>query len=158
MNFLSPKSLAFYAGSIVAVVALFTIATSYGETHLQAPRKIEGRYPLPATLPGCLQSKQLVLSVQQSGIYLTAALIPTDATENAARIAEDRPALTGRWTNEQLTLTGAIAHLPTCQGTATIQGSVTNDILNGTLQLSTVPGETAISAQRETPKNTDKER
>ena len=61
------KSLAFYAGSIGFVVALFSFATAYGEANLKAPNKLEGRYRIAAqSLPGCLKADALILTIQQS--------------------------------------------------------------------------------------------
>jgi hypothetical protein len=108
----STKSLIFYGGSVLAVIALFSAATSYGVANLKAPRKIDGRYLLQAgSLPGCLQGRAIVLSIQQSGVYITGSLLPTDASEQAVRIAEERPSLSGHWENQQSAVqTGTIIY------------------------------------------------
>jgi hypothetical protein len=69
----SGKLLAFYIGTIAAVVALFGVVTAYGEKKLVAPPNIAGRYRVKAAnLPLCLRDRDLHL--QQSGAYLTATL------------------------------------------------------------------------------------
>jgi hypothetical protein len=76
----SKKLLAFYIGTIAAVVALFGAVTAYGEKNLVAPPNIAGRYRVKAAnLPPCLRDRDLHL--QQSGAYLTASF-----TGNAAQL------------------------------------------------------------------------
>lgn len=146
----SPKSLAFYGVAIGSVVTLFTVTTRYGEASLQAPRTIEGSYGIAAnTLPGCLGDRPLNLAVQQSGIYLTGTLLPTDVDERTARIAKERPALTGRWNNEQLTLAGPLTHLSNCTGTIQIQGTIQQDKLTGAAQLDAASPAASFTAQRQ---------
>jgi hypothetical protein len=84
----SGKLLAFYIGTITAVVALFGAVTAYGEKNLVAPPNIAGRYRLKiAALPTCLRDRDLHL--QQSGAFLTATM-PNPTPE--AKL----PQLTGR--------------------------------------------------------------
>ncbi|NJM44919.1 MAG: hypothetical protein HC860_01150 [Alkalinema sp. RU_4_3] len=84
----SGRLLAFYIGTIAAVVALFGAVTAYGEKNLVAPPSIAGRYRLKtAALPPCL--RDLDLQLQQSGAFLTATL-PGQTPE--AKL----PQLTGR--------------------------------------------------------------
>lgn len=156
----SPKSLAFYIGAIGFVVALFSITTAYGEAHLRAPSPIDGRYPIStSSLPGCLSDKKLVLTVQQSGIYLTGSLLPEDADERLTRIAGERPSLTGRWDNQQLALDGPLKYLENCEGKVNIQGAVNDKTLTGKVRLEpadsaagTGAGEADFTAAREAPK------
>ncbi len=144
------KSLSFYGGAIAFVVVLFSVVTAYGEANLKAPQKIDGRYQISAPdLPGCLKSDQLVLLVQQSGIYLTGSLLTADTIDTLGKRAAERPSMTGHWDHQQLTLDGTASYLPRCQGVVKIQGTIAASTLNGTLSLSTIPGEVPISAKQE---------
>jgi hypothetical protein len=82
----SGKLLAFYIGTIAAVVALFGAVTAYGEKNLAAPPSMGGRYRLKTAAP-CLRDRDL--QIQQSGAFLTATL-PGQTSE--AKL----PQLTGR--------------------------------------------------------------
>jgi hypothetical protein len=157
-NLFRPKPLAFYGGSIALVIALFSFVTAYGEKNLKAPNRVDGRYPITETgLPGCLQAKALALTVQQSGIFLTGALLPSDAPEKVVRIAQERPPLVGRWQNQQIVLQGSVPDVPDCQGQISIQADSTNNILSGTLQFDSVPGKATFSSQRQVPQGSSKE-
>ncbi|PZV10749.1 MAG: hypothetical protein DCF22_15935 [Leptolyngbya sp.] len=68
-----------------------------------------------------------------------------------ARLQSDRPSLTGNWRNQELTLSGAVRYLPTCQGTVSIQGMIDQDRLRGTLHLGSNANEVPFSAKREAP-------
>ncbi|XHX77979.1 MAG: hypothetical protein RBJ76_26685 [Stenomitos frigidus ULC029] len=144
------KSLSFYAGAISFVVILFSVVTAYGEANLKAAQKIDGRYQIPAQdLPGCLKSDQLVLLVQQSGIYLTGSLLAADTIETLGKRAAERPSMTGNWEKQRLTLQGEARYLPKCQGTVTVEGTIAQQTLNGTLKLSSTPGTIPFTAQYE---------
>jgi len=149
-NHFSLKSLSFYGGAISFVVILFSVVTAYGEANLKAAQKIDGRYQIPAqTLPGCLKSEQLILLVQQSGVYLTGSLLAADAADTLGRRAAERPAMTGTWDDKRLTLQGAATYLPQCQGEVKIQGTIVQQTLNGTLSLSAAPGDSPFTATQE---------
>jgi len=144
------RSLIFYATAIGLVVALFSGTTAYGEKNLQAPRSIHGRYPLAMQAPNeCLQAKPLYLLLQQSGIFLTGSLLAVDAPEQAVRIARERPSLSGRWQNNQLSLTGELGRNWACNATVKIDGQFTEKTLNGTLTLSTLSTPIPFSGNRE---------
>jgi hypothetical protein len=131
-NFFNPKAFTFYGGSVIAVITLFSVATTYGETNLEAPRRIDGRYSLLAEgLPDCLQAKPLILQLHQSGKYLTGALLPADATENMIRMGEERPSLVGQWRQPQITLQGNRNSLPNCQDQVVIEGEITQEPVSG---------------------------
>jgi hypothetical protein len=86
----SGKLLAFYIGTIAAVVALFGAVTAYGEKNLVAPPNIAGRYRLKtAALPPCLRDRDLHL--QQSGAYLTASFTGTAANPSAQLTGQLQP-------------------------------------------------------------------
>ncbi|MBD2073452.1 hypothetical protein H6F86_06040 [Phormidium sp. FACHB-592] len=149
-NHFNLKSLTFYAVAITSVVTLFSVVTAYGEANLKAAQKIDGRYQIPAQdLPGCLKSDQLVLLVQQSGIYLTGSLLAADTIETLGKRATERPSMTGNWENQRLTLQGEASYLPKCQGTVKVQGTIAEQTLTGTLSLSSAPGDIPFTAQYE---------
>ncbi|MBF2026831.1 MAG: hypothetical protein IGS48_08700 [Oscillatoriales cyanobacterium C42_A2020_001] len=148
----SPKSIVFYGCAIACVTVLFSITTAQGEKKLQAPRRIDGRYPLSlSSPPDCLWAKSVNLLLQQSGVFLTGSLLPSDASEQAVRIAQERPSLSGQWHNDQLMLEGQLGRDWNCQSTVKLEGTVVDHQLNGTLRLSATPDAIAISAQREAP-------
>jgi hypothetical protein len=153
MNFFSAKSLAFYGSTIAFVITLFSLSTSYGETNLKAPTKIAGRYRLKAeNLPGCLKAETLILTIDQSGIYLNGSLISeTDDAQTAA--AKKQPSLMGVW-QQQLELSGALSHLDKCQSivptpVVKIQGTVNQATLKGVIQLASLSPSVEFVAQRE---------
>lgn len=144
------RSLVFYATAIGSVAVLFTVTTAYGEKNLQAPRLIDGKYPLTMNVPSeCLQAKPTHLFLQQSGIFLTGSLLPADATEQSVRIAQDRPSLSGQWRNDQMELTGNLGRAWNCTATVTIQGKLTQETLTGTLSLSEIASPIPFSGDRE---------
>lgn len=154
IGFLNLRSIAFYGSAIAGVIALFSVTTAYGEAHLKAPEEIDGRYRIaPAGLPDCLNSRPLILVVQQSGTYLTGSLLPEAATEAVIAMAEERPLLAGRWNNQTLTLTGKVSGLPNCQQPVSIEGTVASQapkadrVLNGVLKLQA--SSVSFTAQRE---------
>jgi hypothetical protein len=147
-----PKSLIFYGCAIGSVTLLFSLATAYGEANLRAPDQIDGRYPLSASsLPDCVQAEALVLNIQQSGIFLTGSLLPNTASEQDIQKAHDRPSLTGKWRNQQLTVGGSVRYLPNCQGTVSIQAMMDQGQIKGSLRLSSDASEVPFSATREAP-------
>lgn len=163
------KSLAFYGGAIAAVVVLFEIVTTYGESRLKAPPSIEGRYPLSFTqnLPDCLKSDAPVLTIQQSGTYLSASLLPAKTNDKPATAAEKKLSLTGQLSNQQLSISGAssskICHNLVPQAEASgrpqdnhpsqvnIQGRVEGKNLEGKMTLSGIPEAIGFTAQAEAP-------
>lgn len=150
IGFLNLKSMTFYGGAIVAVIILFSLTTAYGESHLKATRKIGGRYRLVTpTLPGCLASQSLVLVVEQSGVYVTGALLSADAVEDAIKTVEERPPLIGQWNDRQLTFKGSIANLPGCRNGISLEATVNHDQLNGRIRLQSSSVSTPFAAQRE---------
>jgi hypothetical protein len=112
MNHFNSKSLIFYGVAIGSVLLLFKIVTTYGEKNLQASAVLNSRYRINWTqnLPNCQQSEPLTLDIQQSGIYLNAFLVPTNATTDK----EKRLYLTGILKNQQLNLKGKIDQAILC--------------------------------------------
>jgi hypothetical protein len=101
------KYLAFYGGTIAFVLGLFTVVTSYGETYLKAAQSVEGNYllTLPPTVD-CGGSVPVTLAVQQSGMYVAAALVNPALPH--AQTAFKSMTLSGQWQNQQLILAGKV--------------------------------------------------
>ncbi len=161
-TFLTPKFLLFYGASLGFVVTLFSVATSYGESQLKAQGPIGGQYllspaqPLPSVqsssdqspLPcqclfvqsaaiavkgrGTTSLAQSLLSLQQSGRYVTANILAADASTQQKKTASQRPALIGRWDTHQLNLAGQVLG---CPQSVTLQGTIKNGLLVGAIQM-----------------------
>ncbi len=108
------KSLAFYGVTIASVLLLFKVVTAYGQNNLTAPPAINGRYRLVFSekLPICEKSDALILDIQQSGIYLNGFLLPANG-----KTSETDKTLTGKLTNQQLSLSGKVLHTTICNST-----------------------------------------
>ena len=133
MKSLSPKSLLFYGGTIVSVGILFSMTTSYGETYLKAATPIAGNYALSTS--NCLD--KAVLKLDQSGRYLTAALVlPTPPN------LVTTPTFSGTWSGQAtlqgtipLSLMGTLPEIPNCYSRqqAWIQGTLKKQAFSGNL-------------------------
>ena len=92
---------------LVARSGFFQIVTSYGEAYIKAPISVTGNYLITAqNLPDCLQQKQLVLKLQQSGVYLNASIVK-DKQENL-NSRDTRPTFSGRLQERQFNLSGTL--------------------------------------------------
>jgi hypothetical protein len=110
---LKPKSLMLYAVAIGSVVILFNLVSQYGEANVKARPNLNERYRLSGDkLPPCLTGKSLVLSIQQSGVYLNANL-STLATKKDGNVKETFP-LKGKWENQNFQLSGSIPPQQIC--------------------------------------------
>ncbi len=150
------QSLIFYAVAIASVLILFKVVTAYGETNLKAPAPIDGLYrlTLAQNLPNCPKSSNLLLDIQQSGIYLNGSLLPASSNAQQARSGEKRPSLTGKISNQQLTLAGTVPRSTLCNNQpqqVSIQSLVQKENLAGKLTLNTIPTEFNFTAKRLTP-------
>lgn len=145
----STRWLAFYGTTIAFVVALFSIATNYGESNLKAQPKISGRYKITAAdLPGCLESKTLVLSIEQSGIYLNGSLLESSHSTQAQTAVRKRSSLTGVFRQPNLELSGTAAQIPGCKNSAIVlESTIAQDTLKGKLSLNNTAA--SFVAQRE---------
>jgi hypothetical protein len=116
MHQLKIKTLVFYGVTIGSVLLLFKVVTAYGESNLKAPPAINGRYKLvlSKSLPICEKSDDLILDVQQSGIYVNGLLLPINSKEKAAKANTSKPTLTGKFENQQLSLTGKVPKTILC--------------------------------------------
>jgi hypothetical protein len=155
-NHFNLKSLAFYGVAISSVLLLFKVVTAYGEANLKAPASIQGRYllSLDQNLPDCLELSNLVLDVQQSGIYLNGSLLLADSTSHKARMAEKRPTLMGKLSDRALQLAGNVPLAAICYrpvGTAVdaiaISSQIQSEKLVGKLSLGTTAREIAFTAK-----------
>lgn len=135
------KSLAFYASAIGFVIALFSVTTAYGEANLKASTPIGGEYRIAAQdLPGCLKGEALLLTIQQSGVYLSGSLLSSDAARKIAP-AKRTLSLMGTWNQQQLELTGLPSQLEACRQadgqvpTVSIAGTITQNTLQSKVRL-----------------------
>ena len=153
MNHFKVKSLTFYGISIVSVVIIFNVVAAYGEKIKAAP-PIGGDYRIESeNLPECLKSEALVLNIKQSGVYLFGSLFPANSTEQTITIAEEKPSLSGRFEQGQVSLNGEIPLISQCNnGQIKIQGKLDGETLSGKIGVSSNPGETDFTAKREKPK------
>lgn len=153
MSHFSPKTLSFYAVAIGSVVILFNAVSSYGEANIKAPRAIGGSYRISGqNLPECLKSDSLVLTIQQSGIYLSGYLLPVDKTAQPKTNAEEKPSLNGNFHNQQVSLSGSIPHLAACNNPGVnIEGRVNEKNLQGKMTLSSISNPVEFTAQLEEP-------
>jgi hypothetical protein len=102
------KTLSFYGVAIGSVVILFNVVSAYGEANIKAPPAINGNYRLKAkNLPKCVNSEDLILHIQQSGIYLNGSLLPENNNSHAQTSAEEKPSLNGQLQNQQVQLLGS---------------------------------------------------
>jgi hypothetical protein len=155
MNHFSWQSLRFYVVAIGSVVTLFSIVTTYGEANLKATPLISGDYRFTVTPSGCDSRSRLYLSLQQSGIYVNAALVNLAQASAERTISLKNKTLQGHWQARQLVLEGAVPTATLCAGQprvpTTVQvklkGAVAGSTLSGTLFLDTAPG-LPITAQR----------
>lgn len=144
----SIKSLSFYGIAITSVVVLFKIVTAYGNANLKANPPIDGSYPISSeNLPECLKSEPLVLNLLQSGIYLNGTLISGNTNNKQTKSQEKNPSLSGKFTNQEITLAGKVPWLSNCQESAKsgnqnlveIQGMIQGDTIAGKISLSATP-------------------
>ncbi len=157
MIHLNVKLLSFYGISLALVAVLFKVVTAYGETNLKAPPAIAGNYRFdPKSLPECLKSDVLVLTIEQSGVYLSGNL-RSGSREGREKTAEEKPSLFGKWETQGLNLSGAVANLAGCSdSTATgqnssvkMRGIVDQESLKGKISLTDKAAATDFTAQRE---------
>lgn len=140
MSHFNLKSLTFYGVAITLVLGLFKVVSAYGESNLQAAPAIGGTYRFHGeSLANCLQSQNLVLEIQQSGIYLSGLLLPEKANNSTAIYREKKPSLFGKWHNQGFTLSGSIPVLAACNHDpnqpVTIEATWEQDTLTGQIKL-----------------------
>ena len=157
MNHLSVKSLAFYGIAIGSVSLLFKVVSAYGEANLKAAPAIAGSYRFdPKSLPECLKSDSLVLTIEQSGVYLSGNLRSGTSEGDRQKTAEEKPSLFGKWENEGLSLSGAVPNLPGCSESAAtgqnssvkLRGIVEKESLTGKISLKDGAAATDFTAEK----------
>jgi hypothetical protein len=142
MNHSNFKSLAFYGITIVSVLLLFKTVSLYGETNLKAPPVIKGRYPLVLAedLSNCQKSEELILKIQQSGIYLNAYLLLENTNAETPKNYQTTYSFLGILKNQKLSLSGKIDRSILCN-----IASIQNPILNSaTMQIQLLDQENFI--------------
>jgi hypothetical protein len=170
MNHFQLKSLTFYGIAIGFVVGLFSIVTAYGEANLKTAQSIGGDYLLKLPLiEGCKEEEPVMLSIQQSGIYVAAALVNPNL--KSSKMVSKPMTLSGQWQNRRINLSGKVPTNMLCAGAVAntaiavnIEGAIAplhpqslhpestpSDALTGTISLNKLT--TSLTAQRQpTPK------
>lgn len=145
MSLFNLKSLAFYGITIASVTLLFKVVTAYGETNLKAAPAIGGSYRFDAkNLPKCLKSDDLVLTIEQSGVYLSGNLKSNNNSVDSQKTNPEKPTLTGKWQNQGLSLSGTVPNLTGC-GKSTGEGSQKSLVkLRGILEGENVKGKISL--------------
>lgn len=114
----SPKSLLFYGTMIGSVTILFRVVSAYGEANLSAPPNVGGYYLSEQPLPGCPDSTQTAILIQQSGVYLrgTASVVESaESSESQALSTHDELMLGGLWQQDSFSLSGLLPLPAGCQ-------------------------------------------
>ncbi len=148
MSHFNQKSLIFYGIAIGSVVILFRIVIWYGTTYLKAPRSIQGQYGLTlAATPQCPQSSPLILTIQQSGIYLSGQLevLKTDSLPSSAALT-----LNGKWDAPRVKLEGKLRAVNICRqpvDMVEISGTFEGSSLGGQIKSPNLPEQIAFRAQ-----------
>jgi hypothetical protein len=119
MNVFSAKSIGLYSLAIGSAIGFFQVVTSYGEANIKAPIAVTGNYLIDAqNLPDCLHQKQLVLKLQQSGVYLNASIVKNTPESTANK--DPRPTFSGRLQDRKLNLSGTLS-LEICPQSSQLQ-------------------------------------
>lgn len=155
MSHFNLKSLSFYAVAIGSVVALFKGVTVYGETALKAPQTMGGRYEIPLkSLAGC-GSDKAILTIHQSGIYLTASMEEKTGLQEQVRI-EEKPELAGKLEGQNLRLSGLVEGAKFCRlqkenkwYEVTILAEIKEDRLKGKMMLLGLKKPLEFTAKRQ---------
>lgn len=154
------KSLAFYSVAIASVLLLFNVVTAYGERNLKAPTSINGRYRLSFAekVPSCSKSDPLLLTIEQSGVYVNASLLPPQTNAQMTTFAEEKHTLTGLLKEQQLSLSGSVPQTVACDQSeasgftaVAIKGRVDGVAIAGQLTLHSASETVEFTAQREDP-------
>ncbi|HEY9810134.1 MAG TPA: hypothetical protein V6D13_12465 [Halomicronema sp.] len=155
MSHLNLKSLFFYAMAIGSVGVLFKTVSFYGETTLKAPPSIGGNYEIPLkSLVGC-GSDKAVLSIHQSGIYLTASFGKKRPFQEVVKI-EEKPEMDGKLDGQKLELSGLVEGAKFCRQQKdnkfyelTILAEIKENTLKGKLMLLGLKKPLAFTAKRQ---------
>ncbi len=97
------------------------------------------------------------LNIKQSGIYLSGSLLPADSNTQVETIAEEKPSLSGQLSHPQLSLSGSVPWVTSCNspvGQAGGSGGPSSIKIQGQLQGKTLAGEITLSSISEPAKFT----
>lgn len=143
MHHFNLKSLTLYGTMIGSVFLLFKLVSAYGENQLIAPPKISGDYLIQLkNPPKCLQNKDLTLTIEQSGIYLFAALSPGGSNPKNVK-----PQLNGNLNNQQFILSGTPSQFLNCPPSfLQINGTLKKQTLLGQIQGEALPNPVLFKA------------
>lgn len=164
MSHFNLKSLTFYGVMIGSVLLLFKIVSTYGENNLQAQPNIAGDYKIATQdLPECLRSNNVVLNVEQSGVFLFSKLLVTPKNVSSEENNSSIVSLDGKMNNGELSLSGKLSNLSDCQQQTNnslikIQGKKQDRMLSGTIAWNINDPGASFSAQLQEPpeEQTDK--
>ncbi len=159
MSQFNVKMLTFYGVSIAFVAVLFKVVTAYGEANLKAAPAIAGDYRFDATnFSECLKSDALVLTIEQSGVYLSGNLKSDNKPVDGKTTTPEKPNLAGKWENQGLSLSGVVPNLTGCgkstggsqKSLVKLRGIVEGESLKGKISLVENAVATDFTAQRVT--------
>lgn len=157
MNRFTKQTASFYIGTIIFVLILFKVITTYGEATLKAPPSIGGSYKLEIEpQANCPNLGNNLLAIQQSGIYLNATLLPNNSSQALVEYPKLFP-LSGKLQQQQLNLAGTIAHLDICSSSmanSTEKNSATTVQIQAKLVGRNLQGKITINSQSESLKFT----
>jgi len=157
MSQFNVKMLTFYGVSIAFVAVLFKVVTAYGEANLTNAPAIAGDYRFDATsLPECLKSDALVLTIEQSGVYLSGNLKSDKSAVDRQNTTAEKANLAGKWENQGLSLSGVVPNLTGCgestggsqKSLVKLRGMVEGESLKGKISLVENAVATDFTAQR----------
>ncbi|MFB2939223.1 hypothetical protein ACE1B6_28560 [Aerosakkonemataceae cyanobacterium BLCC-F154] len=160
---LKPKILTFYVGAISFTLILFKAVNILAANYIQASPEIDGNYLFidSNNLPGCLKAKNLLLSIQQSGIYLNGTLLARNSNQQLSGLTEKRPSLFGKWqksSEKPLNLSGKVNQIDRCQKQLVkIRGMIKSKTLQGEISLTSFPEKVKFTAVKETTQKSDKQ-
>jgi hypothetical protein len=155
MSHFNKKSLIFYAVAIGSVITLFSIVTAYGEANLKTAKSVAGTYRLQIKpQSGCSTPPKLDLTLEQSGVYVTATL-----RSEAQSASKNQAALSGRWRSPRLDLIGQGSLPDLCLSSSKISsrprnvqiqldGQVTDAQVTGQIKLGNNSQTLAFSGQK----------
>ncbi len=136
---LNIKHILFYTFSITGVVVLFNFITAYAQTNLKVSPKLSGTYEIEAkSLSDCLKDQNLILKIQQSGLYLNALLVANSPEVVNVLSGDEELPLVGHFKDSEVTLKGKVVTLKECpsadpQGQIMIKGIGKQQKLTGVL-------------------------
>ncbi|MFB2770915.1 hypothetical protein ACE1AT_16720 [Pelatocladus sp. BLCC-F211] len=98
---------------------MFKTVTTYGENNLKAPLSLKENYSLifGEKLPDCNQPDTVILNIHQSGVYLNGLFVPANLNSQQISTIKEHPTLTGRYKNQNISLSGQIPNYLLCKNT-----------------------------------------